>query len=116
MIAPSVSRYYTFFIFIIFFFFSSRRRHTRWPRDWSSDVCSSDLLVGITIFEQLMLLPLLALGLTSLFGVRTIFGHRMFLLLPLFVIPVWGRLNGVVHKIRCTAAGGVGGMLGQQER
>src|SRR5439155_16586709 len=25
-------------------FFSSRRRHTRWPRDWSSDVCSSDLL------------------------------------------------------------------------
>src|SRR5439155_14147179 len=27
-----------------FFFFSSRRRHTRWPRDWSSDVCSSDLI------------------------------------------------------------------------
>src|SRR5439155_2034458 len=23
--------------------FSSRRRHARWPRDWSSDVCSSDL-------------------------------------------------------------------------
>src|SRR5215510_16104708 len=29
------------------FFFSSRRRHTSWPRDWSSDVCSSDLAVGI---------------------------------------------------------------------
>src|SRR5690625_7846527 len=29
-----------------FFFFSSRRRHTRWPRDWSSDVCSSDLSLG----------------------------------------------------------------------
>src|SRR2546429_8216124 len=28
-----------------FFFFSSRRRHTRCSRDWSSDVCSSDLLV-----------------------------------------------------------------------
>src|SRR5690625_5886691 len=27
------------------FCFSSRRRHTRWPRDWSSDVCSSDLKV-----------------------------------------------------------------------
>src|SRR5690625_5322603 len=26
------------------FFFSSRRRHTRWPRDWSSDVCCSDLV------------------------------------------------------------------------
>src|SRR3712207_6829396 len=29
---------------IFFFFFSSRRRHTRYWRDWSSDVCSSDLL------------------------------------------------------------------------
>src|SRR5439155_14197769 len=28
---------------MVVFFFSSRRRHTRWPRDWSSDVCSSDL-------------------------------------------------------------------------
>src|SRR5207253_6114757 len=30
----------------LYFFFSSRRRHTRWPRDWSSDVCSSDLGPG----------------------------------------------------------------------
>src|SRR5215475_9757980 len=28
----------------VVFFFSSRRRHTRFSRDWSSDVCSSDLL------------------------------------------------------------------------
>src|SRR5256884_6719841 len=28
----------------LFFFFSSRRRHTRCSRDWSSDVCSSDLV------------------------------------------------------------------------
>src|SRR2546428_4903019 len=28
---------------MVFFFFSSRRRHTRSDRDWSSDVCSSDL-------------------------------------------------------------------------
>src|SRR5206468_11506614 len=28
---------------LMFFFFSSRRRHTRSDRDWSSDVCSSDL-------------------------------------------------------------------------
>src|SRR5690625_5512600 len=27
----------------VYIFYSSRRRHTRWPRDWSSDVCSSDL-------------------------------------------------------------------------
>src|SRR2546430_5991740 len=33
------------FIFIcFFFFFSSRRRHTRFDCDWSSDVCSSDIL------------------------------------------------------------------------
>src|SRR3712207_6531779 len=30
-------------VYIFFFFFSSRRRHTRYWRDWSSDVCSSDL-------------------------------------------------------------------------
>src|SRR5256886_3760275 len=30
--------------FLFFFFFSSRRRHTRFDCDWSSDVCSSDLL------------------------------------------------------------------------
>src|SRR5690554_7739730 len=29
--------------YLCFFFFSSRRRHTRCGRDWSSDVCSSDL-------------------------------------------------------------------------
>src|SRR5699024_11498127 len=32
------------FFVCIFFFFSSRRRHTRSKRDWSSDVCSSDLI------------------------------------------------------------------------
>src|SRR5438309_12037028 len=29
---------------VFYFFFSSRRRHTRWNCDWSSDVCSSDLV------------------------------------------------------------------------
>src|SRR3712207_6945363 len=31
-----------------FFFFSSRRRHTRYWRDWSSDVCSSDLVAAVS--------------------------------------------------------------------
>src|SRR5690625_7939180 len=31
----------------LYLFFSSRRRHTRWPRDWSSDVCSSDLVLQL---------------------------------------------------------------------
>src|ERR1022692_4071467 len=36
-----------FHFFLIFFFFSSRRRHTRLQGDWSSDVCSSDLLARV---------------------------------------------------------------------
>src|SRR2546426_2237783 len=35
---------YAFCFFFFFFFFSSRRRHTRLQGDWSSDVCSSDLM------------------------------------------------------------------------
>src|SRR5947207_11316890 len=42
--------FFFFFVFIylffFFFFFSSRRRHTRSLCDWSSDVCSSDLLIS----------------------------------------------------------------------
>src|SRR5205807_4923901 len=38
-----------------FFFFSSRRRHTRLQGDWSSDVCSSDLLA-----ETVVVVPVLA--------------------------------------------------------
>src|SRR5439155_6124668 len=57
-----------------FFFFSSRRRHTRWPRDWSSDVCSSDLndLFGsvptVTTENFDKLLDFNNLSATSLFG------------------------------------------------
>src|SRR6266498_710126 len=39
---------------MIFFFFSSRRRHTRCGRDWSSDVCSSDLVPLLTAAEVAM--------------------------------------------------------------
>src|SRR3712207_8080557 len=34
---------------LIVFFFSSRRRHTRYWRDWSSDVCSSDLFEATAV-------------------------------------------------------------------
>src|SRR3712207_8391946 len=39
--------------FISDFFFSSRRRHTRYWRDWSSDVCSSDLAETVAAVAQL---------------------------------------------------------------
>src|SRR5437879_9900528 len=36
----------------MFFFFSSRRRHTRYIGDWSSDVCSSDLVISTAIKKE----------------------------------------------------------------
>src|SRR5438445_4943031 len=47
------------------FFFSSRRRHTRYWRDWSSDVCSSDLrsatrsTQGVGLEDRIVLLQLI---------------------------------------------------------
>src|SRR6266853_5919538 len=38
--------------FCFFFFFSSRRRHTRFDCDWSSDVCSSDLLPSEEVAKE----------------------------------------------------------------
>src|SRR4030066_545567 len=51
---------------LFFFFFSSRRRHTRFKCDWSSDVCSSDLLY-LGAYMRLPLVPLFAsdLGATT---------------------------------------------------
>src|SRR5207245_2900411 len=60
-----------FYILLLFcfFFFSSRRRHTRCYRDWSSDVCSSDLSVNrVLIGLALVLSPL---GVASTLGEQT---------------------------------------------
>src|SRR3712207_6491050 len=43
-------------------FFSSRRRHTRYWRDWSSDVCSSDLIGPVAIPNRVVLAPLAGIG------------------------------------------------------
>src|SRR5438445_13863041 len=52
-----------------FFFFSSRRRHTRYWRDWSSDVCSSDLRIVLALAfqyaEQMLDRSLAILGMNS---------------------------------------------------
>src|SRR5207253_5561442 len=58
--------------YFVFFFFSSRRRHTRWPRDWSSDVCSSDLMSGPG-FRVALWLPVCAMA---------------------FARPSWGQESG----------------------
>src|SRR5437870_12449053 len=60
----------------MFFFFSSRRRHTRWPRDWSSDVCSSDLSANLASIQSQIPPDLAAkyASLTSLKGSLTFAG------------------------------------------
>src|SRR6266436_3979039 len=45
-----------------FFFFSSRRRHTRCSRDWSSDVCSSDLMAQGKAFDRAVVIVLDSVG------------------------------------------------------
>src|SRR5439155_17701413 len=76
------------------FFFSSRRRHTSWPRDWSSDVCSSDLTWSHS--RQMTPVPWdfsqFEWGDTQLFDVR----HR-WVLTANYELP-WGKtLSGVAH-------------------
>src|SRR5690625_7316443 len=58
-----------FCLFLYFFFFSSRRRHTRWPRDWSSDVCSSDLNRWVEAWYRGSIWLYALLPLTGLFRV-----------------------------------------------
>src|SRR5699024_11257855 len=70
-----VSLYSTAFRCTLVFFFSSRRRHTRSKRDWSSDVCSSDLTAvryeGEILFEGENLLQ------KPLFRMRDIRGNQI---------------------------------------
>src|SRR5690606_40958720 len=46
---PTRTQLPAFLLCSVFFFFSSRRRHTRFSRDWSSDVCSSDLSIDMVL-------------------------------------------------------------------
>src|SRR4030043_1298010 len=73
------------------FFFSSRRRHTRCSRDWSSDVCSSDL--SWRIYRDV----LVASFLINLFG----------LVSPFFVLIVYDRVipNNAVETLWVLAIG-----------
>src|SRR2546421_7244994 len=55
---------YLALVVVVFFFFSSRRRHTRSDRDWSSDVCSSDLRIR-RIRQRVVHHPILPLPLRA---------------------------------------------------
>src|SRR5690606_40979796 len=79
---------------LVSFFFSSRRRHTRFSRDWSSDVCSSDLPQLIENFLQSLtaglltgtIYGLLCVGLTLIFGVMRVinFAQGDFMMLGMY--------------------------------
>src|SRR2546422_3343950 len=76
--------------FLIFFFFSSRRRHTRCSRDWSSDVCSSDLIsVTERLHEATALILLGSLVASGRITLRRIDGWRR--------IAALRRTLGAVH-------------------
>src|SRR6266496_5544651 len=78
------------------FFFSSRRRHTRSLRDWSSDVCSSDLLeqLGLRRMVALSLLGVIsltnALLLVALIGSLVEGKETICAQLLLKAVTVWG--------------------------
>src|SRR5690606_30783841 len=55
------------------FFFSSRRRHTRFSRDWSSDVCSSDLKVNVRVIEFLIPLTIFITASSNIFRNENIY-------------------------------------------
>src|SRR5256884_4750298 len=61
---------------MVFFFFSSRRRHTRCSRDWSSDVCSSDLVPPpdgeATVIAALPLFPSLVAVIAACHGATAV--------------------------------------------
>src|SRR6266498_3620700 len=68
------------FVCLFFFFFSSRRRHTRCGRDWSSDVCSSDLRASgprLALRPWRTLCEAGEIGAAKLAGVR-IHQHRLY--------------------------------------
>src|SRR5690606_40946358 len=58
-----------FVCYFCFFFFSSRRRHTRFSRDWSSDVCSSDLRLAEAIARARDAVVLTGAGMSTESGI-----------------------------------------------
>src|SRR5712675_1164503 len=84
------------------FFFSSRRRHTRCSRDWSSDVCSSDLNAGFAWFGPSERLA--ANTLDQLFAANV---QAPYLLVSVLAPKMVARGDGVIINI-ASRAGAVG--------
>src|SRR5690606_41095253 len=81
------------------FFFSSRRRHTRFSRDWSSDVCSSDLSLYEFTEDYLMV----SLVFLTLSYVYTVGGHVR---VTLFEKRIPARVNVIWRRVQIGRASG----------
>ena len=86
---------------ICFFFFSSRRRHTRLVRDWSSDVCSSDL--PAFFFEVVIggmmtgvMYSLVALGFVLIFKASSVFNFAQGVFALFAAMTLVGLMTGTV--------------------
>lgn len=62
-------------------------------------------ILNITLLEQLVLLPLLALAFAASLGFATAVKHRILLLMPIFAIPIWDQLNELLVNISATVVG-----------
>src|SRR5699024_8128406 len=72
---------------LLCFFFSSRRRHTRSKRDWSSDVCSSDLFKRADIYSLSLGLALPAVTSVAVLILLSI-GHNLTSIVLFFLMAV----------------------------
>src|SRR3712207_3483933 len=83
---------------MLVFFFSSRRRHTRYWRDWSSDVCSSDLSILLVILTILVVFAANNIYLVALISIipMTILSMRANLVYTISSLVVLGGLAYIV--------------------
>ncbi len=51
-------------------------------------------VVKVKILHELLLMPIFITALTLVYGVKTVWAHRVLLLLPIYVIPIWDFING----------------------
>src|SRR6266550_6552258 len=77
-----------------FFFFSSRRRHTRCSRDWSSDVCSSDLAAVKWVAVRYGSLALQLAGLPPNAGLGTVAQGGAAIAMGLNFLMTYGGVGG----------------------